>query len=293
MRTLTAPARGVLRQLRVVDGPVIAHFHASAALYKLWSKEGHLHFGLWEWPRAPWDRHGMLEALTHRVVRALYPLPGQRLADLGCGYGSSARLVAGTYGTSVDGFTVVPQQVEEGQAAADAERVNVTMHLRDFRNTGVPDANMDGVYALESLCYDNGPGKRKVLAEAARILKPGGRIALTDGFIMKQPKGFREQMVRMVEMGWAVPCFPQLNAFLRAMEDAGFRDVRITDLSYRVAPSALHGLPLLVWTKVRNLISGQRLDPLERAHLTSCMLGIALGIQHDLFRYLMITARKA
>jgi len=271
---------------------VLAHFQASAALYRLWSREGHLHFGYWRWPMSPLDRSAMLEELVHQVVRTLKPMPGDRLADLGCGYGASARLVAGTYATSVDAFTVVEQQVVEGQREADRERLDVNMHLRDFRHTGLPAASMDGVYALESLCYGTGHGKQDVLSEAYRVLRPGGRLALVDGFIAKPPIGLRRKMVRTVEEGWAVPCFPQRQAFLRSLEQIGFVEITVRDLSWHVAPSALHGLPLMIWTELKHRVTGLKLDPLERAHLRSCLYGIALGTQRDLFRYLLITGRK-
>jgi cyclopropane fatty-acyl-phospholipid synthase-like methyltransferase len=286
--TLPRPAINTAFDARVID-----HFHASAALYKLWSKEGHLHFGHWSWPMAPWDRKAMLDAMVHRVVGELRPVPGQRIADLGCGYGSSARLVAGTYNTRVDAFTVVPEQVKEGQAKADKEQLDVFMHLRDFRRTQLPDAAVDGVYAIESLCYGTGHDKADVLREAARILKPGARLALVDGFIMKPPTGLRRRAVRTVEQGWAVPSFPRERAFRRELERAGFTNIQFTDLSWNVALCAAHGLPLMAWTKIRNAFTGTRLDPLEQAHLTSCLLGIALGTQRDLFRYLLVTATKA
>jgi cyclopropane fatty-acyl-phospholipid synthase-like methyltransferase len=275
-----------------IDPRVIDHFHASAALYELWSAEGHLHFGFWEWPMSLMDRRGMLNAMVHRVVRELRPQRGHRLADLGCGYGASARSVAGLYDCAVDAFTVVPEQAKQGRERAQAERVDVTMHLRDFRHTTLPAARMDGVYALESLCYGSGHGKADVLREAARILKPGGRIALVDGFILEPPTGTRKRMLRTVERGWAVPAFPRKAAFLKAMEDAGLSDIQVTDLSWNVAPSAAHGLPLMAWSQLRYMISGKRPTQLEQAHLKSCLYGIALGTQRSLFRYLLITAHK-
>jgi cyclopropane fatty-acyl-phospholipid synthase-like methyltransferase len=277
---------------QVFDPKVTAHFHASAELYKLWSPEGHLHFGYCNRKMNPFRRRPMLEALVHHAVRELKPAHDARLADLGCGYGAAARLVAKTYGAHVDAFTVVEEQVQEGAIAAllDNTYDRVTMHLRDFRGTAMPAAQYDGAYAFESLCYGKGHDKADVIREAARILKPGARLVMTDGFLMKEAKGWRKTLVDTVARGWALPCFPKLADFTKALEANGFTDVRIEDLSWRMGPCALHGLPLLAWTFIRQLLSGERMDELEKAHLRSCGLGIFLGTHHDLFRYCMVTA---
>ena len=275
------------------DPKVTAHFRASADLYKLWSPEGHLHFGYWHWPMNPFRRKPMLEALVHLIVRELDPKPGKCFADLGCGYGSAARLVATAYDTCVEAFTVVEEQVQEGTTAALADGTSnrVTMKLRDFRDTGLPDASMDGVYALESLCYGTGLGKGDVLAEAARILKPGARLATADGFLVKQARGVRKRMVDTITNGWALPCFPDLACFTEALESNGFADVQVEDLSWKMGPCALHGVPLLAYTLARRSL-GKGMEPLEKAHLRSCALGILLGTQHSLFRYCMVTATR-
>jgi cyclopropane fatty-acyl-phospholipid synthase-like methyltransferase len=278
----------------VADPKVQAHFHASAKLYKQWSPEGHLHFGHWRWPMNPFGRKAMLEAMVLRVADGLCSDRGSRIADLGCGYGAAARLLAQERGFHVDAFTVVPEQVAEGNRANAAEGMasQVTMHQRDFRDTGLAAEAVDGVIGLESLCYDAGNNKADVLAEAARFLKPGGRLALVDGFLISVAQGWRRRMVRTVEQGWALPCFAQRDAFIAAMERAGFTDIRVTDLSWNVAPSAAHGLWLMVKGWLHRRWNNERLDALEQAHLRSCLQGMVLGTQRDLFRYLMITARK-
>lgn len=274
---------------------VQAHFHASADLYKRWSPQGHLHFGFWRWPMSPFDRRAMLDELVRQVVRELRARQGDRLADLGCGYGAAARLVAHELGARMEAITIVEEQAIEGQVAALAAGIDHLVRMRhaDFRRTGLADGSLDGAYALESLCYGKGAAKADVIAEIARIIKPGGRLALVDGFLLKRPAGLRARMVRTVEQGWALPCFPQRDAFIDALDAQGFADIRVRDLSWNVAPCAAHGPILMVQGWIERRLNGTRLNALERAHLRSCLLGIALGTQRDLFRYLMITATKA
>lgn len=293
MISTTLPNKAISTD-QAFDPKVIDHFHASARLYRSWSREGHLHFGYWRWPLAPWDRQAMLDELVHQVVKPLDPVVGARFADLGCGYGASARLVARTYQLHVDAFTIVPEQVRDGNAEARRTGCDdlVTMHLRNMRNTGLPDASLDGVYALESWCYGQGHDKEDMIGEAARILRPGGRLSLMDGFIMKEPGAVRGRMLKIVEDGWAVPCFPRLKAFTAALERQGFHDIEVEDLSMRIAICAVHGPLLMLTTIFEQKCSGKKLDHLEWAHLRSCMLGILMGTQYDLFRYLKITATK-
>ena len=46
-----------------------------------------------------------------------------------------------------------------------------------------PSASYDGVYALESSCHAHGADKGALLAEAYRLLRPGGRLVVADGFL--------------------------------------------------------------------------------------------------------------
>jgi cyclopropane fatty-acyl-phospholipid synthase-like methyltransferase len=275
------------------DPNVKAHFNASAALYRLWSPEGHLHFGYWRWPMNPFARRPMLEELVRQVVLELKQQAGARLADMGCGYGTAARWIAKHCGMSVEAFTIVEAQVQEGTRAfqADPTPSVVTMRLADFRATGLADASMDGAYGIESLCYGTGPGKQDALHEVARILKPGGRLVVADGFLMKEPR-LRKQLVDTVARGWALPGFPRLDPFLEALKAEGFTDIKAVDRSWRLSVSGFHGLVLLVWTLLGQFLRGGTMTPLEKAHLRSCALGIFLGTQRDLFRYYVVSATK-
>lgn len=278
-----------------VSPRIKAHYHASAALYKRWSPEGHLHFGYWRWPLSPFSRGGMLEELVHQATRRLEPRPGMRFTDLGCGYGTAARLLAAAHGCTITAITAVEEQAAEGAAAAEEAGFGNLLNIRcgDYRATGIASAIMDGAYAIESLDYGAGADKADVLQEAARILKPGGRFAMAGGFLLKEPRGWRARLVRTTTEGWAIERLAERDPFVRAMKQAGFEGIEVRDVSWRLAPSALHGLLLMTRLWVERRMCGIRTGSEERAHLHSCMAGIMLGTQFDLFRYLIITARKA
>ena len=279
------------------DPAVQAHFHAAAELYHRWSPEGHLHFGYWEPGMCALRRGPMLARLVDRVMEEIHPMPGDLLADLGCGYGAAARHVAKSRpGNWVDGFTVVPEQVQEGRVRilADGLADRVDLHVRDFRDTGLGTGSVDGAFALESMCYASGPDKRDLVEELHRILRPGGRFAVTDGFVMKplRKNGLRDRLLGEVCSGWAVPEFTQLHPFLRALKETGFTNVAVTDLSFRVAPSAFHAPHLVVRCLLDRWVAGGSFDAGERAHLRSCLLGLLLGTLRGTFRYLLISGTR-
>ncbi|MFI5258926.1 MAG: class I SAM-dependent methyltransferase [Candidatus Limnocylindrales bacterium] len=100
------------------------------------------------------------------------------VADLGCGYGTftipAARLITGT----VHGFDIEPEMISETESRAEAEGLsNVILHLRDFvaDGTGLP-AESVGYVMLFNILHAEKP--ERLLAEAHRILAPGGKVAV-------------------------------------------------------------------------------------------------------------------
>lgn len=103
------------------------------------------------------------------------------LVDLGCGLGGPGRWLARETGARLIGFDVSQVAVD---AAARAARAFLGAGRYEYRRgsfsaTGLPDGCADGVIAIEALpmAADRGAA----LAEVHRILRPGGRAALTGG----------------------------------------------------------------------------------------------------------------
>jgi tocopherol O-methyltransferase len=98
---------------------------------------------------------------------------GTAVCDIGCGYGAPARLWAAEYGASVTGYTVsAAQHAYARRQPVDGPRP--TYLLRDFLDNDRPDGSADAVVAIESLTHIADPAA--ALREAARLLRPGGRL---------------------------------------------------------------------------------------------------------------------
>jgi SAM-dependent methyltransferase len=107
--------------------------------------------------------------------------PGETILDLGSGAGFDAFLAARRVGPTgrVIGVDLTPEMIE--QARANAERAgctNVEFRLGDIETLPLEDASVDLVISNCVLVLV--PDKAKAFAEIARVLKPGGRVAIAD-----------------------------------------------------------------------------------------------------------------
>jgi sarcosine/dimethylglycine N-methyltransferase len=106
---------------------------------------------------------------------------GSRGVDLCCGSGTSMRvLVRFREVASMIGVDATPAQIERGRRECEREGLTERVHfvLADACSSGLADREADFVWAEDAWCYVS--GKEKLVAEAARIARPGGTIAFTD-----------------------------------------------------------------------------------------------------------------
>jgi SAM-dependent methyltransferase len=106
---------------------------------------------------------------------------GQTGVDLCCGNGAAMRvLVRFRNVASMCGVDLTPQNVERGLNKLREEKLadRIRIVAGDACATGLPTAMADFVWGEDAWCYV--PDKEKLVAEAARIVRPGGTIAFTD-----------------------------------------------------------------------------------------------------------------
>jgi tocopherol O-methyltransferase len=175
----------------------------------------------------------------NRVLAAnLRPEPGQLILDCGCGVGGTAMWLAEHYDVRVVGITVTPDQVVRGNRYA-AERGlgdRVRIALQDYQHMAFPDETFDRVYGLESVNYAT--SKKQYLSEAFRVLKPGGRFTVQDGFRTDRVLTPAEHRLQESWLsGWVVPHLSSLPEFAGYAEEVGFVDVTQRDCTPAVINS--------------------------------------------------------
>ncbi|HYE14859.1 MAG TPA: arsenite methyltransferase [Pyrinomonadaceae bacterium] len=158
--------------------------------------------------------------------------PGETVVDLGCGGGLDVFLAAekvGPEGRAV-GIDMTPDMIELARrnAAKRAEGgapANVEFHLAKIDALPLADASVDCV--ISNCVINLAPDKRAVFREAARVLKPGGRLAVSD-IALKKPLPEEIERNLLAYVGCVAGAIP-VEEYRRGLLEAGFEHVEIID----------------------------------------------------------------
>ncbi len=252
-----------------------------------------LHYGYWD-EAEPYDQHQALLNKNRVLYEKAGIQAGDKVLDAGCGIGGSSIWMAKQHGNSVTGITISAKQAgyarEHARRHGVAELVN--FEVADFCATPFVDASFDAVWALESSCHALNKGD--FLREAWRVLRPGGRLVVCDGFLLQRQ--FNEQQWQAVVTclnGWAVPNLCSRDEFTQLLQQQGFESIQCHDITAETMASADYMYKVAKRLQPVQKIS-QWLGLRSKAQTANYLVGLA---QHQLFtekltEYCIFTAEK-
>jgi SAM-dependent methyltransferase len=175
-------------------------------------------------------------------VRGADLRPGEDVVDLGSGGGIDCLLAARRTGPagSVVGVDFLPDMIERAsRAAADAGLSNVRFVEGLIEELPLPDASADVV--ISNGVVNLSPRKVRVLAEAFRVLRPGGRLAIVD-LVLEHDLPADIQTHPAAWAGCLSGALSEI-ALYKGLRRSGFRDVSIEPLEpFGIAECALYPL---------------------------------------------------
>jgi len=153
---------------------------------------------------------------------------GETVLDLGAGAGFDCFLAAGRVGDrgKIIGVDMTPEMVEKARDnARKGNYANVEFRLGEIENLPAGDNSVDAV--ISNCVINLSPDKKRVFIETFRVLKPGGRLMISDIVLLKELPDFIKNSIHAY-VGCVAGAMLK-DEYLKAVREAGFQDVKIID----------------------------------------------------------------
>lgn len=196
---------------------------------------------LYESPAVRWFLGGELhpggEEATRRSLELIELEPEERLLDVGSGAGSAALLAAREFGCVVAGLDYGADAVRGAQQAADAAGLcdRVGFVVGEAGTLPFADGEFDAVLCECSL--STFPDKTRAVAEMRRVLRPGGRVAISDVVADhgRLPERLQGTIATLACVGGALPP----GGYERLLADGGLHTFAVEPLDAEAARLAM------------------------------------------------------
>jgi ubiquinone/menaquinone biosynthesis C-methylase UbiE len=195
---------------------------------------------------------------------------GETVLDLGSGAGFDCFLAAARVGPKgkVIGVDMTPEMLDKARAnLRQGKYANIEFRLGEIENLPVADGAVD---IIISNCVINlSLDKPRVFKEALRVLKPGGRLMVSDIVLLAAlPPGLADSIDAYVG---CVAGASLKNDYLNAIKDAGFKEVKV--LEETVFPTGA----MLEDPDVKTIIKKARISPAKARSIASAIVSIKVA----------------
>ena len=208
---------------------VAAHYDDLDDLYRsLWGTS--LHHGYWISGKESPDE--AVANLTRLVAQQAALRAGDRVCDMGCGYGAAAIMWQRDFGAAVTGITISEKQYRYAKFAA-AGNAGLEFILGNALDTDLSSGSFDVVTAIES--SEHMPDKAKFITEAHRLLRPGGRCVIAAWLTRDRPNSWESKyLLDPICREGRLPSMASATEYRTMLVASGFHDIQVSDLTSRV-----------------------------------------------------------
>lgn len=202
---------------------------------KNWSRD-HLHYGFWD--KGIKTHEESLVNTVKTVMNNLDIQKGDKILDAGCGVGGASRYVLDNYDASVIGITYSELLLKNAIKYSECyDPSKIEFHFMDYTNTDFENESFDKIFALESVCYAH--DKHDFIKEANRLLKPGGKLVVADGFLLRKDLNEHESKIYAEFLrGWELTNLAHVDYFSKGLEKYGFENIDFIDKTIQAKKSS-------------------------------------------------------
>lgn len=185
-----------------------------------------INYGLWE--KKTKNLTEAFKNINDKVIELGGIREHHHVLDAGCGIGGSSTYIAGRTNCSMVGITLNAQQKIDAEKNALLRAVGeqCRFYVMNYCSTIFADASFDVIFAIESSCHAT--EKKDFLAEACRLLKPGGRLVVMDYFKEANLNARQQNFLQIWLHAWAIKDIDTITDFCSKATATGFGKVEQT-----------------------------------------------------------------
>ncbi|MBI2876650.1 MAG: methyltransferase domain-containing protein [Candidatus Tectomicrobia bacterium] len=171
---------------------------------------------------------------TEKLARQAGVTQETHVLDVCSGMGGPSCYLARTFGCRVTGIDVTESHYRMAVERARQERLEgqVTYHLGNALDMPFPDGSFDIVWGQDAWCHIGPAHKGQLIAQCARVVRPGGRIAFTDEIALAELSGEERELLRKAS---ALMDFQTLESYAQLLRENGFQVQEQENLSAELA----------------------------------------------------------